>query len=109
VLVGGQSLVAIDAKIPAMVALGYEYMPEHEVVLPRRRFFAVPLTRRGFFMYTRSRWTVLSCRASLFRDALRTDSRQAEECFRALSVELAARFGNDREGYADAKRSFIRS
>jgi GrpB-like predicted nucleotidyltransferase (UPF0157 family) len=43
-----------------------------------------------------------------FRDALRIDSCLAEEYF-ALKVALAARFGNDREGYADAKSTFVQS
>lgn len=49
VLVGAPSLVDIEARIPAMEALGYQYMPEHEAVLPQRRFFAKPVTRRRQF------------------------------------------------------------
>jgi GrpB-like predicted nucleotidyltransferase (UPF0157 family) len=39
---------------------------------------------------------------------LRADPRLAAEYF-SLKVELAARFGDDREGYTDAKSSFIQS
>ena len=43
VLIGGPSLPEIETKIPAMQGLGYQYMPEHEAVLPHRRFFAKPV------------------------------------------------------------------
>jgi len=35
ILLGARSLSLIDGKIPALLALGYQYMPEHEVVFPR--------------------------------------------------------------------------
>jgi GrpB-like predicted nucleotidyltransferase (UPF0157 family) len=43
-----------------------------------------------------------------FRDALRADSRLAAEYAR-LKRELAARFGEDRVAYCDAKAPFVRA
>jgi hypothetical protein len=37
---GAPSLSVIEAKIPALVALDYEYMQQHEAIFPNRRFFA---------------------------------------------------------------------
>lgn len=109
VLIGATSLTEIEARIPAAEALGYQYMPEHEAVLPQRRFFAKPVIRPRLFhvhaVATDSRFFAEHLR---FRDTLRADPQLAAAYF-SLKVELAARFGDDREGYTDAKSSFIQS
>jgi GrpB-like predicted nucleotidyltransferase (UPF0157 family) len=109
VLVGGHSLAEIEARVSAMEALGYQYMAEHEVVFPQRRFFAKPLVRpRQFHLHAVAMDSQFFVEHLLFRDALRADPGLAAEYF-ALKVDLAARFGNDREGYTDAKTLFIQS
>jgi GrpB-like predicted nucleotidyltransferase (UPF0157 family) len=107
VLVGGHSLPEIETKIPVMEELGYQYMPEHEAGLPHRRFFAKPVTRpRQFHIHAVAMDSRFFVEHLLFRDALRADPRLAAEYF-ALKVQLVARFGDDREGYTDAKSFFI--
>jgi len=109
VLIGANSLAEIEARIPAAEALGYQYMPEHEAVLPRRRFFAKPVIRpRLFHVHAVAMDSSFFAEHLRFRDTLRADPRLAAEYF-SLNVELAARFGDDREGYTDAKSSFIES
>jgi GrpB-like predicted nucleotidyltransferase (UPF0157 family) len=109
VLVGGHSLAEIETRIPAMEELGYQYVPEHEPVLPQRRFFAKPVSRpRQFHVHAVAIDSRFFVEHLLFRDALRADSRLAAEYF-ALKVQLAARFGDNREGYTDAKSLFIQS
>lgn len=107
VLVGGPTLAAVDACIPAMASLGYQYMPEHETTLPQRRFFAWPATRpRQFHVHAVATDSPFFAEHMRFRDALRADARLAAE-YHALKVALAARFGDDRDGYTDAKGDFI--
>jgi GrpB-like predicted nucleotidyltransferase (UPF0157 family) len=109
VLIGANALAEIEARIPAAEALGYQYMPEHEAVLPQRRFFAKPMIRpRLFHVHAVAMDSPFFAERLRFRDALRADSRLAAEYF-SLKVKLAARFGDDREGYTDAKSSFIQS
>jgi GrpB-like predicted nucleotidyltransferase (UPF0157 family) len=51
-MLGAASLVEIDRWAPWIENLGYEYMPQHETVLPERRFFAKPRTRpRRFHLH----------------------------------------------------------
>jgi GrpB-like predicted nucleotidyltransferase (UPF0157 family) len=109
VLVGGPTLAAVAARIPAMSSLGYQYMPEHETTLPQRRFFAWPATRpRQFHVHAVAIDSPFFAEHLRFRDALRADARLAAAYYR-LKVELAARFGDDREGYTEAKGDFIRT
>jgi len=44
-LLGARRLADVERRIPALEAAGWEYVPEHEAVLPERRFLARP--RRG--------------------------------------------------------------
>ncbi len=109
VLIGGHSLAEFEARIPAAAALEYQCVPEHEAVLPQRRFFAKPVIHpRQFHVHAGATDGAFFIEHLVFRDSLRTDSRLAAEYF-ALKLELAARFGDDREGYADAKSAFIQS
>lgn len=107
--IGGHSLAEIEARIPAAGALGYQYMPEHEAVLPQQRFFAKPVIHpRQFHVHAVAADSAFFIEHLVFRDALRAASRLAAEYF-ALKLELAARFGDDRKGYADAKSAFVQS
>lgn len=108
-LLGARSLAEIEAKIPATQALGYQYMPEHETVLPERRFFAKPVIRpRHFHLHAVAANSEFFADHLLFRDTLRADAGVAADYF-ALKVDLAVCFGDDREGYTEAKSSFIRA
>jgi GrpB-like predicted nucleotidyltransferase (UPF0157 family) len=108
-LLGAPVLAAIEARIGATEALGYEYVPEHEATLPQRRFFAEPATGpRQFHLHAVQLRDPFWLAHLLFRDALCADRGLAEE-YRAMKVALAARFGSDRNGYTDAKVAFIQS
>jgi GrpB-like predicted nucleotidyltransferase (UPF0157 family) len=109
ILLGAPSLSVIEAKIPALVALDYQYMPEHEAVFPQRRFFAKPQVRpRRFHVHAVERKSQFWLDHVAFRDALRADPELASQ-YERLKRELAVRFGFDRVGYTDAKSSFIQS
>ncbi len=109
ILIGAPALPDIEARIDAMEAHGYQYMPEHEAVLPHRRFFAKPARRpRQFHVHAVRTDSRFRAEHLAFRDALRADATLAAD-YLALKRELAARYGSDREGYTDAKGAFIRA
>lgn len=109
ILLGAPSLAAIEARIPALVALDYQYMPEHEAVLPQRRFLAKPQLRpRRFHVHAVERGSEFWSAHLAFRDALRSDSELAS-AYERLKRDLAVQFGFDRAGYTEAKSAFIQA
>lgn len=109
ILLGAPSLAAIEARIESLAAIGYHYVPEHERVLPQRRYFVKP--GRGaaaFHLHAVDRSDAFWTDHVAFRDMLRGDARLAAR-YEALKRELAARFAHDRAAYTDAKSPFIRS
>ena len=109
VMIGAPSLPAIDAVIPALEELGYEYLPQNEATIPDRRFLAKPLVRpRHFHVHAVALDGRFWREHLLFRDLLRADAVLASE-YDALKRSLAERFGDDRAGYTEAKSSFILS
>ncbi len=107
IMLGADDLPAIASRIPRLVALGYRYKPEHEVVLPERRYFSRPaadapqvhlhaVVARGGFWH----------RHLAFRDALRSDPAFARR-YAELKRGLAAEHPDDRAAYTDAKGPFI--
>jgi GrpB-like predicted nucleotidyltransferase (UPF0157 family) len=108
-LVGARSLAEIEARIPDLEAAGYAYVSEHESVLPDRRFFAWPtLPPREVHVHAVELGTPFWREHLCFRDRLRADPELAAD-YDALKRRLAARHGNDREAYTEAKGPFIRS
>ena len=92
-------------------ALGYRYFPEHEDVLPERRYFALPAGdehrgRRRFHLHIVETTSEFWRRHLAFRDYLRAHPDVAGE-YAALKRRLAAEYGSDREGYTEAKTEFI--
>ena len=78
-------------------------------MLPHRRFFAKPARRpRQYHLHAVRTDSPFRREHLAFRNALRADGAIAAEYF-ALKCELAARYGPDREGYADAKGAFIQA
>jgi GrpB-like predicted nucleotidyltransferase (UPF0157 family) len=109
VLIGAGTLSDIEARIPAMEALGYQYVREHEAVLPQRRFFAKPKIRpRQFHVHAVELGSPFWTEHLLFRDSLRANRDLAAE-YGTLKIDLTARFGDDWEGYTDAKAPFIQA
>ncbi len=106
-LLGGPSLEAVEARIPDLCACGYDYIPEHEAVLPQRRFLAWPRTRpRRFHLHGVVLGGDFWVDHLLFRDALRASPERAA-AYLDLKRGLAARAGDDRASYTQGKTAFI--
>jgi GrpB-like predicted nucleotidyltransferase (UPF0157 family) len=106
-MVGAPSVGAIEERIPALEALGYEYISRHEAAMPQRRFLAWPLTRpRRFHLHGVVQGSAFWNDKIAFRDALCADEGLAQD-YENLKRQLAAQYGDDREGYTDAKTDFI--
>ncbi len=91
--------------------LGYQYFPEHETVMPERRYFALPAgdkhrVRRRFHLHIVETTSSFWRRHLAFRNYLRAHPDVAGE-YAALKRRLAAEYGSDREGYTEAKTEFI--
>jgi GrpB-like predicted nucleotidyltransferase (UPF0157 family) len=93
--------------VEPLEAIGYEYVPEYNEIIPERRYFHKgPPEGRTHHLHMVERTSEFWERHLLFRDWLRTHPEDAEEYYR-LKQELADRFDRDRDGYTDAKTSFI--
>lgn len=91
--------------------LGYQYFPEHETVMPERRYFALPAgdkhrVRRIFHVHAVETTSAFWRRHLAFRNYLRTHSEVAGE-YAALKRRLATEYGSNRVGYTEAKTEFI--
>ena len=107
IMLGMSSLALVEGQVEALRQLGYQYMPEHEIEMPQRRFFAKPTVRpRQFHLHAVIVGQTFWNEHLLFRDALRTDGRLAQ-AYALLKYSLAAQYKDDREGYTSAKASFI--
>ena len=108
IMLGARSLSLIEEQITVLQNLGYQYMPQHELELPDRRFFAKPVVRpRTIHLHGLriggSRWN-----AHLkFRNQLRSNPELSER-YASLKMTLAAQFKDDRAAYTEAKSTFIR-
>lgn len=111
ILVGAYSLKTIEQSIPAITQLGYVYKPEHESVLPERRYFSRALSdgesscnavHVHAVVHGESFWL----RHIAFRDALRGDAALAH-AYATLKRTLATEHVDDRAAYTDAKAPFI--
>ena len=110
-LLGVGALAVVEARIPALEALGYEYIPRHEAIFPERRFFARPAPRprpRTHHLHAVVIGTPFWNDHLRFRDRLRAEPELAR-AYEALKRELAGRHREDREAYSEAKTDFVRS
>ena len=107
-LVGVAGLAEIEARIPELEALSYQYVLEFESVTPERRYFR---KMEGSAMTHQIHAVVVGgefwVRHLAFRDYLRSHPDTARE-YAQLKTELAARHRLEREAYTDAKGPFIR-
>ncbi len=107
IMVGVEDLAIVEAGIPGLDQIGYRYVPDYEDVLPERRYFRKSSGGlRTHHLHCVVRGTPFWERHLAFRDALRERPDLAAE-YGALKARLARAFGTDREGYTDAKGSFI--
>lgn len=93
---------------PLLINIGYRYFPEHEVEMPERRYFSKIINdEMGFHLHMVEPDSEFFHRHLAFRDYLRTHPDTAAE-YADLKIELAKKYGSDREGYTDAKSDFIK-
>jgi len=103
--------VLADAErcIEPLQGVGYEYIPEYNDLIPERRYFHKGSAEaRTHHLHMVELVSDFWERQLLFRDCLRTHPEEAER-YHQLKKELAAKFGADRDGYTEAKTSYIES
>lgn len=91
------------------VALGasWHFVPVDLDGRPWRRFFVKVIDgHRAAHLHVMRRDSARWGQQLAFRDALRADSVLAER-YATLKRDLAARYGDDREAYSDAKQAFV--
>lgn len=107
IMLGVGCIADVERHIQELEARDYSYHPEHEAVLPERRFFGKPRLRpRRVHLHAVEYDTPFWYRHLLFRDHLCGHPELAERYF-ALKLRLAQEFDDDREGYTQAKTDFI--
>ena len=111
IMPGLRSLGDSPHIVKPLQKLGYQYFPEHETVMPERRYFALPAgdkhrARRRFHIHAVETTSAFWRRHLSFRNYLRAHPDVADE-YGALKRRLAAEYGSDRVGYTEAKTEFI--
>lgn len=102
-----RELVDAERCVTPLKTIGYEYVPEYNDIIPERRYFHKgPPEARTYHLHMVELTSDFWEQQLLFRDFLRTHPEEAQEYYR-LKKGLAEKFGSDREGYTDAKTSFI--
>jgi GrpB-like predicted nucleotidyltransferase (UPF0157 family) len=108
IMIGLHDFSTVDALVPAIVALGYEYIPKYEDVMPYRRYFRRMLGEaHTHHIHMVATGTEFWDRHLLFRDYLRANP-DASDRYASLKRMLAEREWNDMNDYAAAKTDFIR-
>lgn len=100
-------LADAEECIEPLISIGYEYVPSDRDSFPERRFFhkgspGAWTHHIHMVELTSDFWE----RHRLFRDFLRSHPEVAGQYYQ-LKKELAAKYGEDREGYTEAKTPFI--
>ena len=110
VLVGADSLAAVESRTVALERLRYRYISKYEHELPMRRYFVKAEGTDSLRVHVHA--VVLGSsiwhQHIAFRNALRSDGSLFSE-YHSLKMELAARFPHDKSSYTAAKAPFIRS
>jgi len=96
--------------IGPLESIGYEYVPEYEESIRERRYFhkGKPPKEQHYHLHMVELSSDFWKRHLLFRDYLRTHPEVAQDYYE-LKKRLAREYGSDREGYTEAKTSFIES
>jgi GrpB-like predicted nucleotidyltransferase (UPF0157 family) len=78
--------------------------------MPEIRFFrkGEPPEEQHYHLHMVEKESDFWKRHLLFRNYLRTHPKTAQQCYK-LKKELASKYGSNREGYTEAKTSFIES
>ena len=108
-MLGAPDMALVEARMEALAAEGYRYVPEFEMAMPERRYFTKLDRPPGrFHLHAVTLDSPFWKRHIAFRDALRGDESLARKYWR-LKQHLAARHRDDRQAYAEGKSDFIRS
>ena len=100
-------LADAEECIELLLTIGYEYKPPDRVGIPERRFFDKgPPGASTYHIHMVELTSDFWERHLLFRDFLRAHPEVAEQYYE-LKKGLAAKYGEDREGYTEGKTSFI--
>jgi GrpB-like predicted nucleotidyltransferase (UPF0157 family) len=106
-LLGAESLAAIEERIAALGELGYAYVSKYERELPSRRYFVKSAGESPrVHLHAVVRGARLWIEHLAFRDSLRTDPLR-RSAYEALKLRLAAELAHDKAAYTAAKGPFI--
>jgi len=108
IMVGVSHLADAHQCIEPLRSIGYEYLPEHGDSTLGWRYFDKGPAEARIHLHMVELASEFWERHLLFRDFLRDHPQVAQE-YEQLKRGLAAEYGSDRAGYAEAKTSFIRS
>lgn len=107
IMIGVDSLVRAEARVPALAGAGYEYVPEYQAQLPDRRYFRKPFQRpRTHHLHIVVLGTPFWQEHILFRDYLRDHPDVACQYFE-LKQTLAAECAINGTDYTESKSPFI--
>jgi len=109
IMVAVSRLADAEECIEPLQTIGYEYEPPDKAGIPERRYFDKgPPGARTHHIHMVEHTSDFWERHLLFRNFLRGHPEVARQYYE-LKKELAAKYGSDREGYTEAKTSFIES
>lgn len=108
VLLGADSLVAIESRMESLARIGFQYVAKYEQQLPMRRYFVTEprADRLRIHLHAVVIGSTIWRDHLMFRDALRSDSALLA-AYQTLKLELATRFAQDKASYTEAKGPFI--
>lgn len=107
ILAGVRSISEAPNFIPALQALGYEYIPQHEAVFPQRRYLhKIVNGRHTHHLHIVEPASDFFKVQILFRDHLRQHPTDAAR-YADLKYRLAQEYRNDRESYTNGKGPLI--
>jgi GrpB-like predicted nucleotidyltransferase (UPF0157 family) len=98
------SLEPLDAYRFPLEKLGYRFHPDNPDLT--KRYFREPIGERRTHVHVRQAGSWSEQLALLFRDYLRVRPVDVER-YAELKYQLAVAYGNDREGYTEAKGPLI--
>lgn len=104
ILLGVKKLEDADTLVDVFSREGYKYAPQHEDLLPERRF----MSRPGFHLHMTEHGNLFWRKHIFFRNYLRSHAEVRAE-YAQLKTMLAGKYRNDRSAYTDSKSDFINS
>lgn len=110
IMVAVNSLKDAEKCIEPLQRIGYEYVPEHETLIPERHYFrkGKPRKEQHYHLHMVKLKSEFWKRHLMFRNYLRNHPKVAQD-YSNLKKKLATKYRSDREGYTEGKTSFIES